>query len=254
MSELRVYLSLTQIGMHVLLLSKLFRTRLFRQYQYFGWYVAFELLRLSVVSFVRLQSKAYAHFYFATQPILWVLFVLVLLELFQLVLRNHQGIEKLGRKALTWSLAGSAVVSGLTLLVELQQNASESVLLYNFMLLERLVMTSLLVLILCLIAFLSVFPVPLSRNLRTHASVFAVYFAVRTSLFWVRTIFGLQLATTLNIVGQILALGCLIAWIVLLTPAGEAVPPPSGPKSGSEARLLAQLDALNETLLGSARK
>lgn len=254
MSDLRTYLTVLQIGTHLLLLTKLFRARLLSKYPYFGLYLCFELLRLATVSFVTLQSKAYAHFYFATQPILWVLLVLMMLELFQIVLRNHTGIASLGRKALSWSLGASALASGLTLLVDLQQSRAESALLYNFMLLERLVMTSLLVLVLCLTAFLSYFPVPLTRNARIHACILAAFFAVKTSTLWVRTIYGLQPTPVLNLVGQMLAISCLIAWTALLVPADKDVGSDGSPKSGSEERLLAQLDALNETLLGSARK
>ena len=94
------------------------------KYQYFGMFLGFELLRLTIVSFVQLKSSLYAHFYFATQPMLWTLFVLVMLELFQLVLRNHPGIASLGRRALTWSLMASALTSAMTLLIDLQQAES----------------------------------------------------------------------------------------------------------------------------------
>ena len=254
MSDLRTYLTFVQIGTHVLLLTKLFRAKLLSKYQYFGMFLGFELLRLTIVSFVQLKSSLYAHFYFATQPMLWTLFVLMMLELFQLVLRNHPGIASLGRKALTWSLMASALTSAMTLLIDLQQPNHESALLFNFMLLERLVMTSLLVLILCLTVFLSYFPVPLTRNARIHACVLTAYFAVKTSTLWIRTIYGLQPTPVLNIIGQLLAIGCLIAWTILLVPADEDVGSQGGPKADSEARLLAQLDALNETLLGSTRK
>jgi hypothetical protein len=254
MSDLRTYLAVIQIGTHVLLLTKLFRAKLLPKYQYFGLFVGFELLRLAIVSFVQLKSSLYAHFYFATQPILWTLFVLMMLELFQLVLRNHPGIASLGRKALTYSLIATAVASAMTLLIDLQQPHHESALLFNFMLLERLVMTSLLGLVLCLTVFLSYFPVPLTRNARIHACVLAAYFGVKTSTLWIRTIYGLQPTPMLNIVGQLLAIGCLIAWTILLVPADEDIGSRRGPKEESEARLLAQLDALNETLLGSTRK
>jgi hypothetical protein len=254
MSDLRTYLTIVQIGTHLVLFTKLFRAKLLTKYQYFGLFVAFELVRLSAVSFVKLKSTFYAHVYFATQPIVWTLYVLMMLELFQLVLRNHPGIASLGRRALTVSLAASAIVSGSTLLIDLQQANAESAILFNFMLLERLVLTSLLVLVLCLTAFLAYFPVPLTRNARIHACVLAAYFAVKTSTLWIRTVYGLQPTPVLNIIIQLLNISCLIAWTWLLVPADEDSGVPRGPKSGSEERLLAQLEALNETLLGSARK
>src|SRR3954470_24239444 len=204
LSDLRTYLTVVQIGTHLVLFTKLFRANLLGKYQYFGLFIAFETVRLSAVSFVKLKSKLYAHVYFATQPIVWTLYVLMMLELFQLVLRNHPGIASLGRKALTISLTASAFVSGLTLLIDLQQPNAESAILFNFMLLERLVLTSLLVLVLCLTAFLAYFPVPLTHNARIHACVLAAYFAVKTSTLWIRTIYGLQPTPVLNIIIQLL--------------------------------------------------
>jgi hypothetical protein len=248
------YLTIIQIGSYLLLLMKLFRSTLWRKYRYFTFYLVFEALRVPIMSVIPRATDIYALTYFATQPIIWILFVLTVLELFQLVLRNHVGIASLGRKALSLSLAASALISVSTLLFELQRKNADSAFLYNFMLLERLVMMSLLVLVLCLIGFLSYFPVPLTRNVRVHACVFAAFFAVRTTLLFVRTWFGREMVVVLNVVAYIVMIACLLAWFRLLTPEGEAAPQRVKPSSDSEARLLAQLDALNETLLRSARK
>lgn len=248
------YLSLVQIGSYLLLLRKLFKTGLARKYKYFACYLGFECLRIPIMSAIPLRTNTYAHAYFATQPIVWLLYVLMVFELFQLVLKGHIGIATLSRKALSWALAASGIVSVLTLVLDLQRRTTDSAILFNFMLLERLIMTSLLVLVLCLIVFLSYFPVPLSRNGRVHACIFATFFAVRTALLFIRTWFGLETAAVLNVVAYSLMIGCLIGWIWLLTPEGEAVSQREKPATDSEARLLAQLDALNQTLLRSARK
>ena len=254
MPQLRLYLTIIQIVSYSLVLMNLFRSGLWRTYRYFCFYIVFEMLRLPGMLAIPYRSPLYAKFFYATQPIAWVLFVLVVLELFQLVLRNHAGIATLGRKALTWSLVLSTVVSGATLLIELDERRPESAFLLNFILLDRLVMSSLLVLLLCLIAFLTYFPVPLVRNIRVHAAIFSAYFAVRTSLLFGVTLFGLETVRILNIVGQSLAIVCLLSWTFLLKPSGEIVPVRERPSSEQEARLLAQLEALNETLLRSARK
>jgi hypothetical protein len=254
MQQLRLYLTIIQIVSYSLVLMNLFRSGLWRRYRYFCLYIAFEMLRVPTMLAIPFRSQLYGRLFFATQPIAWILFVLVVLELFQLVLRNHAGIATLGKKALTWSLVLSVVISGATLLIELQEIRPESAFLVNFILLDRLVMSSLLVLLLCLIVFLTYFPVPLVRNIRVHASIFSAYFAVRTSVLFVVTLFGLETVRVVNIVGQMLAIACLLSWIFLLKPTGETVPVRQRPSSEQEARLLAQLEALNETLLRSARK
>lgn len=252
-ADIRNWLMIVQIVAYVLLLSKLFTTKLLRKYRYFGLLVAVEAARLPLMAAVPIRSNLYAYVYFATAPLIWILYVLVVLEFFQMILRNHPGIATVGRKAVGVALALSVITSGVTLTLDLQQTSAEAALLHNFMLLERIVMTSLLVLLLSLIAFASHFPVPMAANIRVHASIFAVYFAVKTAVFFLRLFFGLDAVIVLNFVLNALAISCLLAWTILLRPDGETAPSRRMP-SASEERLLAQLESINESLMGSAKK
>src|SRR5689334_7156214 len=119
MPQLRLYLTIIQIVSYLLVLTKLFRSGLWRKYRYFSWYIAFESIRLPLMMAIPYRSKLYGNVYLTTQLISWPCFVLVVLELFQLVLRNHAGIATLGRKVLLISLVLSTVISGATLLIEL---------------------------------------------------------------------------------------------------------------------------------------
>ena len=105
MQKLRLYLTIIQIVSYLLVLTNLFRSGLWRKYQYFTWYIAFESLRIPVMLAVPYRSKLYGTVYFATQPISWLFFILVVLELFQLVLRNHAG-HRFIRKEGTRCIAG----------------------------------------------------------------------------------------------------------------------------------------------------
>lgn len=253
LAEIRVWLTVIQIVGYGLLLTKLFKSGLLKKYRYFSLLIAAEAARLTVMASLPPRTNVYAHVYFATAPIIWVLLVLVVLEFFHLLLKNHIGIATVGKKAVTWALSISVLVALATLVLDLQRTSAEAALLFNFMLLERMVTTSLLVLLLCLIGFASHFPVPVSRNLRVHASIFAVYFTVRTAILFLRMLFGLDVIGVVNACLQLLGIACLISWTALLTPAGEALPARRRPTE-SEERLLAQLEAINESLMRSARK
>jgi hypothetical protein len=252
-ADIRFYLTILQIVGYVLLLRKLLRTHLLTKYRYFSLLIGAEAIRLIVMTSLPPRSNLYAEVYFATSPIIWILLALVVLEFFQLILKNHIGIATIGKKAVTWALIISTAVTGSTLLFDLQRNGTEPELLFTFMLLERMVTTSLLVLLLCLIGFASHFPVPVTRNIRVHASIFAVYFSLRTALFVLRLVFGVNMVPVMNTALQMLGVACIIAWIVLLTPAGEDLPLRRAP-SASEERLLAQLEAINESLMRTSRK
>ncbi|HYP05605.1 MAG TPA: hypothetical protein VER03_05155 [Bryobacteraceae bacterium] len=253
LAEARLAVTIIQIVAYVLLLSKLFRSRLYEKYRYFSFLIFADAARLAFMASLKPRTDFYAYSYIATGPIIWILLVLVVLEFFHLILRNHIGIASIGKKAVTVALIVSAAISAGTLLLDLQRTSAEAAVLFNFMLLERLVTTSLLLLLLCLVIFASHFPVPVSRNIRTHASIFAVFFAGRTAILFLRMWFGLDVVAVLNFALQSLGAACLIAWIVLLDPAGEQLPAPQV-ANASERRLLEQLEAINESLLRSARK
>jgi hypothetical protein len=130
----------------------------------------------------------------------------------------------------------------------------ESALLMNYFLLERLLMTSLLVLLLSLVIFLAYFPVPLARNVRLHMCVFAAYFAAKTGILFVRSVFGPEWVPAVHVFSHLLGIACLLAWTTLLARVGEINPLVRHTEPAAEARLLAQLEAINDTLLRSTRK
>jgi hypothetical protein len=63
-------------------------------------------------------------------------------------------------------------------------------------------------------------------------------------------------STVINLVLQLLATVCLLAWAALLTPAGEQIQTATSRRRDPEAeeKLVAQLDAINRTLLASAKE
>ena len=252
-AEIRNWLTIGQIVCSLLLLSKLYVSNLSDKYRYFSFLIGGETLRIIYMESLPRPSNLYGYSYYATAAVMWVLLVLVVLEFFQLVLKDHVGIATAGKKAVNWALMLSGAIAAITLLFDLQSRSTEAALLYNLTLLERMVTTSLFVLLICLILFASHFPIPVSRNLRVHASILAVYLGVRTAIFFIRLIFGLEMLATVNVALHVLSLATLIGWTVLLTPAGEIVHARK-PASASEQRLLAQLEAINETLMRSARK
>jgi hypothetical protein len=254
LATLRLVLTVIQIGGYAAVLTKVFRLGLQTKYRSFALYVVWELLRLVAILGIPYRSAFYAQFYIATQPISWILLVLAILEIFQLVLRTHVGIATLGRKVLTMSLIASTVVSCMTLFVDLQTVNVTSALLDTFALLERLVLTSVLLLVLCLTMMLAYFPVPITPNVRLHTCIFAAYFFIKTVLAWARTIWGVGVLKTTNPIAQITMALCLLAWAVWMNRAGEIATNVRRPSSDDEARLLGQLDAINQTLLKSARK
>ncbi|MGH9632121.1 MAG: hypothetical protein ACRD7E_27770, partial [Bryobacteraceae bacterium] len=84
----------------------------------------------------------------------------------------------------------------------------------------------------------------------------AIFFLAKTAGLFARNVLGTDATEAVNAVLISAACACLVAWIVLLKPAGEKVAAKAGTRwsADAEERLLAQLEAINKTLLGSAKE
>ncbi|MGH9657218.1 MAG: hypothetical protein ACRD96_01675, partial [Bryobacteraceae bacterium] len=116
----------------------------------------------------------------------------------------------------------------------------------------RLVLGTFLLLV---VAFLLWLPFPFSRNLVLHTCLFAVFDISGSIAFLYRDLGGPTVAMSSNLLFILVGLGCQILWLIYLVPAGETRPAALFPGRKSRAdKLLAQLDALNSTLLRSSGK
>jgi hypothetical protein len=232
---------------------------LWRRYKFFTTYVAVEcglgLTGLLIRSSSRPDAnKIYAWLYVLTEPITWILQFLALLEIYNLVLKPHRGIATLGRWALTAGLGISVILSGLTLGWNLELKGPP--LLEQYLVVARFVTGTLLVFVLLIIVFLVYFPVSLNRNTVLHCGVFAAYFFIKTVSLTVRNVMGVEYTSIENLTKATFVSLCFLVWIVFLNRRGETeiVKAGHGSNPDDEARLLRQLDAINDTLLSSSKK
>jgi hypothetical protein len=197
------------------------------------------------------DSLPYFYIWVATEPVLRILYVLVVLELYRLILEPYKGLYSLGRWVLYGSSAVGAAISILTLLPHITPATPQSTRLLGYVYgFDRGVDLSLVIIILLMLAFLSRFPVTLSRNMLVHAALYSIYFFSESLYGLVWKILGLKTYTWLDTVFQGISAFCTVAWLFLLTPKGEEVPAKRMKFSPEyELRVLGKLDALNQTLL-----
>jgi hypothetical protein len=192
-----------------------------------------------------------------TQPVLWILYILVLLELYALVLESYKGLATVGRWALMAGLGLAVGISALSLGADLSSE-SEYPLLRYWTVIDRGVQSSLELFLLFITMFLAWYPLKLSRNVVVHSVVYAAYFlsgacGVLIHNFWSESKL-VEEAVNLGLSSATLL--CLIAWIILLKPSGEHVTVAKRPlwSAADEEHLIAQLSAINASLLRAARK
>ena len=205
------------------------------------------------------SDKAYYTLWAATQPLIWLSYLLVVAELYNLSLRQYRGIYSLGRWFFFGAVALSVIISALTVLPTISTVATVArrpTLLYYYAFIERGLVTSLGIFLLLLLVLVAWFAVPLSRNLLRHCTIYSVYFFANnvTALYWHT---GSRQATYASNIGKLsVAVGCYMCWVFLLTRRGEdrTTSLSLGRNPIEEQRLLGQLENLNATLLRTARK
>src|SRR4029077_16568010 len=192
------------------------------------------------------RQPAYYRIWASTEPILWVSYILVVFELYSLVLKRYRGIYSVSRMFFFIAVAASTIISALTVLPTMTGALAKRPLLYYYALAERGIVTSLAIFLLLLLALVTWFPVPLSRNLLIHCSVYSVYFFANNviNLFW--HVFGADIGYWIAMAKVAVALGCYFCWAFYLTRSGEnrTASLHLGRSPLEEKRLLGQLEGL----------
>lgn len=202
------------------------------------------------------NTTTYAWLFIITQPVIWLLSILIVLELFSLILRRYQGIASLGRWTMMAALGLAVLIALVTLLPDLQNVGGRYRTLIYYNVIERGINSSLVIFLLVISAFVVWYPLPLSRNVILHAIVYSVYFLCSTLALFIQNISGLDITRTVSTVLIALTCACLLAWILFLRRQGEeqkvSVRRQWHPEEGE--RIVRQLDAINTALLRSSRK
>jgi hypothetical protein len=239
-----------------LLAAKLFSAGLAVKYRIFFVYIIFRFLYSVTLLFLNVKSDAYFYFFVVTEPLIWLMYIGVVVELYGLVLKRHRGFYTLGRWAMFAVMLISVATSALALAPHITTEMPQASRVMGLVVAgERAIDLSLALFLLLMLAFLNLYTVPLSRNVVVHAVVYTVFFLSNTLGMILRTVFGLKYATELDTGLMALSWGCSLAWLFLLSPKGEETrlrSPWFGPEQ--EERILWQLDSMNATLMKAGRR
>lgn len=240
----------------LLVLLKLITSGLFRRYRIFFLYWLF-LIPYDILPLVlSVKSDWYFYCWVVYQPIIWILYIWVTLELYRLILENHRGLYSLGRWVMYLGVAVSVAASVLSLVPKITPAMPQtSRAMYYYLATGRGVTLGLVTFLVLMFLFLSRYPVPMSRNLVAHLGIFTAFFFSTYLAFLLRTVFGLTANDETDLFFSAVAAACIYMWFFLLTPKGEEVRatlPSFGPEF--EQRALRQLETLNATLLKASKK
>jgi hypothetical protein len=199
--------------------------------------------------------NAYAWIWVLTEPLVWLFYVLVVLELYSLVLQNYKGLQTVGRWAFLFAITFAVLVSAASVLPTLS-NAQEKVrIIFYYALIARGIMFSLVLFILLILFLLSWYPIVLCRNLVIHAIVCTIFLISASMGYLVRNVGGTPVTRGVNIAHLVITIICWGAWM-LLTAKGEETKMRVRREftAEDEQRLVDQLTAINSSLLRAGKK
>ncbi len=243
------------LGLTAGLIVSLVTRGLAGRYRWFLVFLCFQLAQSLLMMSLSVTSTGYAWGYFTTQPVTWLLNILVILELYSRALGDRPGIASFSRWAMVAALGVAVGLSALTLSADLSRALGPPALVY-FRVVERGILSSLIVFLLLITGFLSWFPLGVKRNIALHAGIFSVYFLATAMAFFVLNVTGAEVTDAVSAVFLIIIDACLLTWLLFLNRRGEeeTLVVRRRWRPEDEEKLSHQLDALNTLLLKTSRK
>jgi len=239
----------------VALSVRLYLLGLSQRYRAFFYYLIFSALQMALLLPLNPRGVVYPYVYVLTEPIGWIFFALVVLEVYSLVLADYQGLYTVGRWALIIALIMALLASCLSLLIPSHGQPGSRILPYYYAT-ERAVYLSLLVFLITILLVLLQYPIKLKRNIVIHSVVFSIYFLGNSAVYALLSVRGFGTIKVVRYTLLGVSLGSLCAWLALWNKAGEdrkiRLRPAWMP--GKEEQLVSQLNSLNEALLRATRK
>jgi hypothetical protein len=235
---------------------RLYWAHLHRRYRAFFYYLIFYTVQTGFMMTLDIRSGLYQKVYIITEPVTWVFYALVVLELYSLVLEEYQGIYTVGRWLLIVAVTLAILSSALSLIAPSHNATEQSRLMWYYYVAERAIYLSLMVFLLTILFLLMQYPISLSRNIIVHSILYSVYFLSNTVIFLLLSTRGKSVLVLVDYFVMGISLAALGVWLVMLKPAGEERKVSLRPAwmPGREDELVSQLNNLNAALLRAARK
>jgi hypothetical protein len=230
----------------LMLCIKMHRDGLDKIYKYFFYYQLLQFAETLGPIFLRLDRLWYRNYYVASETLVLFFAALVVLELYAIILQGLKGFTSLSRDFINGTLAVAILVSLLPLVWEKTPNTLTG----YFFSFERPVLCSLLIFLLLITSFLVYYPVPLGRNALIYLVGYAVWLITDVTELFIRNL-GHYWSRLWSDAHMLIYVACLLLWFFGLSRQGENKRVVLGHqwKPGDDDRLLAELQAINASLL-----
>jgi len=235
----------------VALFARIVSIRLAKSYPAMSVWLGVNIVLSLLPWIVRMHHRSYSWFFICAEGSELFLYLFMVLELYGKVLRNLSGLASTARRVIPVIVTASVIGSASLLSFE----GRPAKYLEWFYRVDRTVITSMVLFVLMITAFMVWFPIRVSRNTVVYSVGYAAYLVPKgASLFLLNS--GHVAGWLSGTVGMAMSALCLLFWAVALHRAGETavVSPGRLFHPREEGRLLTQLEAINQTLLRAAQK
>jgi hypothetical protein len=241
------------IGCHGILLWRLWSQKLIRLYPFLAVFLGAEALQNIALFSIRRHSTLYGWTYVGSNPILWIVAYLIVLDLYRLILEDYPGIASVGRKAVTWCMGMAILISFAYAIPDLKNSTGPFPILRIYYIVERSTVLGLLLFLVLVQLFLVRYKLRLSPNRRIYATGYALYFGIAVAEDVIFTSLGIRVVNSVGLWITVTDGLILLAGAVLLGNKGE-VAVQLEPDTGTErAHLQQQLADINRMLSRAAR-
>ena len=264
-TSLRDLLWYVSVALNGLLAARVVQLRLARRYPVLVTLLCFNVARNGLLVYLRSSGRSlfnhngYNAFFIFTEPIVWALYLLLLVELYSLMLEAFPGLRRLGRLVMVAAVVSLGVASAVLILLDQHAGFDAWPFLSKLALKQRTVYLGLSALTVFLLLFVAHYRLPICRNVWVLWSCFSGIFLAAALLFTLRRYLGSGFIPTRDVLGPLSYVAALLSANLFLSEAGESEKRPIsliGARRNPEleAALSSQLQSFNQVLLKVLRQ
>lgn len=255
-SRLQHFISVITIPIYFAVAWAFYRRRLWRSYLYF-WLMLLVEGATMIASHLAVGNRSATRLiYLISQPPIWILYILMVMEVFRKVFVNYPGISVFAQRTLMVLMFCAFLFSLTSIGGDFSVGWTGQSLISRYSVIFRTVSTAICLFMIFVLAFLVWMPVPLPVNTIRHSVLLFFYFLVTTSVYYVMNTAN-QRSDYLkwaNLVISTITVLALASWAFLLRPPGEDPPTIGGFSGPSPGDLLDRLESVADSLRQSGKK
>jgi len=247
--QLKDAISILTVPGYFLVAFAFYRRNLWRAYFFFWLCLLVEGAAMAAIHLSHGNTPAILLIYTIVQPAIWILYILMVMELFQKLFAKFPGIARFAQQVVLISMAIAFLFALASIGGDLSSGWSGKSMTFRYTVILRMISGALSIYMLLIAGFLLWMPITLPTNTIRHSFLFFFYFFVTTGVYYVLNTSAIRAGVTIaNFLTSVLTLAALAAWYFLVQPEGETVPALMPAPRTSSADLLSRLEALNRTL------